>query len=190
MGAVPSPRERFLPWSLAQWSMAMAGLPPDSGRGRSPSGTAERLLLGLAFVASGAALGSWAPAFQLIGAALVLIGLLILVLAGWKPLQGYLQETLGPRAGNQWLVSGLGLIAITVLVAALWWRVSHESTISCIEAAGSCVLTAEMREPGIPLVWNLPRSLTNGQADGALQADARLAGDVAGQYVALGCRSS
>jgi hypothetical protein len=47
-----------------------------------------------------------------------------------------------------------------------------------------------MREPGNPLVWTLPPSLTRGQGDGVLQADARLAGEVAGRYVALACRST
>jgi hypothetical protein len=168
----------------------------------------------LAFIASGAALGSWFAAFRLIGAALVLIGLVILVLAGWKPLQAHLQEILGPRASHHWLglVLGMGLIAMVLLVAAFWWRVSPgwgetlrhvttpeaeptppprtEPTISCIEAAASCVMTAEMREPGNPLLWMLPLSLTRGQGDGILKADVRLAGDVAGRYVALACRST
>ena len=79
----------------------MAGRPPESGPSHTPPGTPERLLLGLAFVASGAALGSWFAAFRLIGAVLVLIGLVILVQAGWEPLQAYLREILGPRASHQ-----------------------------------------------------------------------------------------
>ncbi len=87
----------------------MTGLPPEPGPGHAPPGTPERLLLGLAFIASGAALGSWFAAFRLIGAALVLIGLVILVLAGWKPLQAHLQEILGPRASHHWLGLVLGM---------------------------------------------------------------------------------
>ncbi len=167
-----------------------------------PPGIPERVMFGLAFIATGAALSSWFDAFRLVGVVLILIGLAILFLAVWSPLRWLLISTLTSSNHKNLALWILGGGVVLSLVVGGGWIATQgvdqprspgsfgeaSLDVTCVMTTGQCVFTAAERNPGEPLVWFLPPVMTEGASDGVLAAQAWIEGEVAGRYVALACR--
>jgi hypothetical protein len=88
----------------------MAEPPTSATPSEESSRRRERITIALSLIGAGASLNSWFPAFQLLGAILIVAGLLVLAGAAWPVAKSFFQRHLHTRA--RMLFSGFAVIAL------------------------------------------------------------------------------